>query len=90
MDQLFRSELMKLSLIPVTDGKRHLICLPYSVDNLHKMAEEMGIGRHWFHSGNHPHYDIPKRRQLEIESFCKRVSSREILLIIGGTYADQS
>lgn len=30
----------------VTDGKRHLVCIPYSVENLHQMAADLGIGRH--------------------------------------------
>ena len=33
----------------VTDGKRHLVCIPYSTENLHAMATDLGIGRHWFH-----------------------------------------
>ena len=33
----------------VTDGKRHLVCLPYSLDNLHKMTYDLGIKRCWFH-----------------------------------------
>jgi len=45
---------------------RHLVCVPYSVSNLHKMAKELGIKRCWFHNGRYPHYDIPKRRIEEI------------------------
>ena len=63
----------------VTDGKRHLICLPYSIQNLHKMAEELHIKRCWYHSS---HYDIPKRRIKEIESLCGRITSKDILSII--------
>lgn len=48
------------------DDKRHLICVPYSVPNLHRMAEDLGIKRCWFHSGRFPHYDIPKLRIQEI------------------------
>lgn len=64
----------------VTDGKRHLVCVPYSIDNLHIMAEELSINRCWFHKD---HYDIPKLRIGEIESKCQIVSSKEILKIIG-------
>lgn len=66
----------------LTDRKRHLICVPYSVENLHKMAIDLGISISWFHKGKFPHYDIPKKRISEIESKCEIVSSREILLII--------
>lgn len=62
----------------LTDGRRHLVCLPYSVKNLHQMAEELGIKRCWFHRD---HYDIPLRDQFEIESRCRIVSPREIARI---------
>jgi hypothetical protein len=67
----------------VCDSRRHLVCLPYSVANLHRMAVELGIARGWFHGGRHPHYDIPKRRIKEIMAKCRVVSSRELLAIIG-------
>jgi hypothetical protein len=66
----------------ITDCKRHLICIPYSIDNLHKMASELNIKRCWYHSGKFPHYDIPKKRILEIESKCTIVNSRELLYLI--------
>ena len=62
-----------------TDGKRHLVCVPYSIDNLHRMARDLGIGRCWFHRN---HYDIPKRRLKVIEGLCTMVSTREIVKII--------
>jgi len=63
----------------LTDGKRHLICVPYSIENLHQMADDLGIKRCWFHRD---HYDLPKRRIKEIEARCEIVSSREIVRII--------
>lgn len=66
-----------------TDGKRHLVCVPYSVDNLHEMAADLMIGRHWFHKD---HYDIPKRRMAEIEAKCIIVTSKTIVKIIRGTH----
>lgn len=65
----------------LTDGKRHLICVPYSVENLHRMAEDLGIKRCWFHKN---HYDIPKKRLTEVENRCRLVSSKEIVKIIKG------
>jgi FMN phosphatase YigB (HAD superfamily) len=65
----------------LTDRKRHLICIPYSIENLHLMANELGIAKCWFHKD---HYDIPKRRIDEIESKCEIVSSRDIVKIIRG------
>ncbi len=66
-------------MIYLTDGKRHLICLPYSIENLHIMAAELDIKRCWFHN---THYDIPKRRINEIEAKCQLVTTREIVRII--------
>lgn len=65
----------------LTDGKRHLICVPYSKENLHEMARQLGIKRCWFHKD---HYDIPKKRQKEIEDQCIFVSSKKIVDIIRG------
>ncbi len=66
----------------LTDGKRHLICIPYSIENLHKMAKDLNISRSWYHAGKFPHYDIPKKRMHEIAARCKIVSSKEIVTII--------
>lgn len=75
-----------MNLVYVTDKKRHLICVPYSIDNLHKMANELGIKKCWFHKN---HYDIPKKRIDEIEKKCKIVSSKNIVEIIRNPkYAD--
>ena len=63
----------------LTDGKRHLICDPYSIENLHRMADDLGIKRCWFHKD---HYDIPKRRIDEITAKCEVVSSKEIVRIV--------
>lgn len=65
----------------LTDGKRHLICDPYSIENLHQMADDLNIRRCWFHVGNIPHYDVPKKRMDEILSKCEIVSSKEIVRI---------
>lgn len=68
---------MKLRYI--CDDKRHLICVPYSIENLHIMAEQLGIKRCWFHKN---HYDIPKKRIDEIRKKCQEVSPKEIVEII--------
>lgn len=64
------------------DEKRHIVCIPYSVYNLHAMARDLGIKRCWFHAGAKPHYDIPKMRYKEISTRCSVVSERDILKII--------
>lgn len=70
-------------MIYVCDNKRHLVCMPYSISNLHIMAADLCIKKCWFHK---THYDIPKKRISEIVSRCKIVTSKEIVLIIKGKY----
>jgi len=65
----------------ICDTKRHLVCIPYSKENLHKMAAALGIKPCWFHKD---HYDIPKLRIDEITQKCRVVSSKEIVRIIKG------
>lgn len=66
------------------DSMRHLVCLPYSVENLHQMAKDLNIKRCWFHHDSYAHYDIPKRRIAEIQAKCQVVSPRIILGIVKG------
>ena len=61
------------------DTKRHLVCKPYSIANLHIMAKDLNIHPCWFHKD---HYDMPKLRINEITSKCIIVSSKEIVNII--------
>ena len=68
-----------MKLIYICDTKRHLVCIPYSIANLHLMAKQLKLKRWWFHKH---HYDIPKRRIKEITSKCVLVNSREIVKII--------
>lgn len=63
----------------ICDKQRHLICLPYTKSNLHKMAEALGIKKCWF---DKDHYDIPKLRIEEIMKHCVVVRTRNIYKII--------
>lgn len=74
------------------DTKRHLICVPYSLENLHKMANDLGIGRHWFHNSATKlyHYDIPKSRIDEITKHCEIVPSNRIVEIIREVYPEET
>lgn len=63
------------------DNQRHLICVPYTLDNLHKMAENLQIKKCWFHKD---HYDIPKRRIKEIQNKCILIESRALAKIVRG------
>lgn len=69
------------------DDMRHLVCVPYSIPNLHRAAAILGIKRCWYHSkASHKHYDIPKRRIAEIQAKCQVVSGRTILAIVKGQF----
>lgn len=64
----------------LTDGPgRHLICVPYSIENLHEMARQLKIKSCWFHKD---HYDVPKHRIPEIAAKCRLVTTREIVKIV--------
>ena len=63
------------------DNSRHLVCTPYSLDNLHLMAKDLNIKKCWFHKN---HYDIPLKRIEEITNKCTVVESKEIVRIIKG------
>ena len=65
------------------DSMRHLVCRPFSVENLHAMAAELGIKRCWFHnSKGHPHYDVPKRMMATIGHRAQLMTPREIIAIM--------
>lgn len=76
------------TLTYVCDNYRHLVCVPYSVENLHRMAHELGINRCWFHNNGKPHYDLPKTRIEEIKAKCTVVPRAHLASII--MFKDQS
>jgi len=46
------------------------------------MAEDLHIKRCWYHSGKHPHYDIPKKMVESVKKRCLVNTSKELLSII--------
>lgn len=46
------------------------------------MARDLGIDKCWFHTGDKPHYDIPKKRIAAIARQCIILTPREIMTII--------
>lgn len=42
------------------DNKGHLIS-DHSLDELHQMADKLGLKREWFQDKKHPHYDLITR-----------------------------
>lgn len=68
-----------------------MVCIPYTIENLHQMADELGIKRGWFHRSRLTglwHYDMPKRRVKEIMARCHVVPSAMIILIARGMLND--
>jgi (p)ppGpp synthase/HD superfamily hydrolase len=70
-------------MIYVSDNKRHLVCYPYSITELHKMAKLFYIKPCWFHKN---HYDIPEYKLEEIRDKTFVVSSKVIVRIIRGEH----
>lgn len=65
------------------DNARHLICIPYSIQNLRKMSIDLGIKPCWEHfNTTYPHIDIPKRRISEIQSKCEVITTIQLLKLI--------
>lgn len=65
-----------------TDGV-HIIS-DTSIDDLHNWCADQGIGRHFFHTGGWPHYDIPKKRRNE-QFPANYVTVRELIKILRST-----
>lgn len=70
-------------LLYFSDLKRHLVCCPYSIENLHRMAGDLNIKRCWFHKD---HYDIPLMRLDEIMKKTIICSSKNIVRIKNKVY----
>jgi tetraacyldisaccharide-1-P 4'-kinase len=60
-----------------------LVCCPYSIENLHRMAGDLNIKRCWFHKD---HYDIPLMRLDEIMKKTIICSSKNIVRIKNKVY----
>ena len=62
-----------------TDGI-HIIS-DESLDELHEWCATQEIGRHFFHRGRWPHYDIPKRR-IDEHFPAEKVATRKLIEIL--------
>jgi len=54
-----------------------------SLDELHNWCAEQKIGRHFYHQGRWPHYDIPKKRRDE-KFPAEYTNSRKLINILIG------
>ena len=66
------------------DKSRHVVCLPLTTENLHKMAKDLEIKKLWYHKSKTglKHYDIPKYMIETVTAKCEIVTTREIIKII--------
>ena len=50
-----------------------------TVDELHRMAEDIGMRRSWFQNGRHPHYDLTtSRRKSAVALGAVEVTQRQL------------
>ena len=71
-----------MELVYYCDSARHLICLPYSKENLLLTLDNLNINKCWLHFNPYLHIDIPKKRLTEMMDKCIVVSSKEIVRMI--------
>lgn len=54
-----------------------------SLEELHQMADAIGVQRRWYQPTNHPHYDIcQSKRKLAIKMGAIPMSTRDVLIKI--------
>lgn len=53
-----------------------------NVDDLHAMADRIGVARRWFQYARYPHYDICKsKRALAVKLGAKAINRREFVAL---------
>jgi hypothetical protein len=59
-----------------------------TVDELHAMADKIGIERRWFQaSTNHPHYDISlSKRKLAVQFGAEEITARQTVELLRAIY----
>ncbi len=58
----------------------HMVTDSKDLNELHKMAERIGLKREWFQNHSIPHYDISlSKKGLAISYGAKEVSSKELI-----------
>lgn len=61
-----------------------------SLDELHEMAQKLGLKRRWFQDKNIPHYDISlSKKKMAIGMGAVEVTSRELIEIYRSTFPSQ-
>jgi hypothetical protein len=54
-----------------------------TIEELHEMADKIGMKREWFQPKSFPHYDVSKeRRALAIKLGAKEIGRREVVAVM--------
>jgi hypothetical protein len=54
-----------------------------SLEELHKMADAVGLERRWFQDGHLPHYDLcQSKKRLAIKQGAVRISTKDLIAVI--------
>ena len=55
-----------------------------NLEELHEMAERIGLRREWFQAGRIPHYDVSlSKKRLSIKYGAVEVDSKTLLSVVG-------
>lgn len=68
-------------LLFLSDGRRNLICVPYSIENMKKMADELGIKKTWLKKDR---FVIPEDYFEVVETKCNIVSTQTLFRTLKG------
>jgi len=63
---------------------RMMMChlLADTVEELHAMADHLGVSRRWFQNDRYPHYDICKaKRAIAVQLGATEISRREFVFL---------
>lgn len=73
-----------LAIRYLCDEAGHLICTPYTTENLHVAARHLTLGPLFYKTEPYPHYAVPWMRIEDVRAKCDAVEEAAILAIVGG------
>lgn len=77
----------KTLIWPVCDRHGRLVCVPFSIENLHRVARRLHVKKQWFSGPRRfPHYRVPISLMIEVRVRCEVASTRRVVEIIRSTY----
>lgn len=79
--KLFNYKKDIVAIVPMIDSKKRLVCMPYSVSNLHTVAKTLGMKRGLFRSS---HYAVPASKLVEIQQKSVIITATQANMIIKG------